>query len=31
MTTQEQQLRHIRAWQSSGLSQTSYCRKHGLN
>ena len=22
---------HIEAWQASGLSQTEYCRRHGLN
>jgi len=22
---------HIERWQSSGLSQTGYCRQHGLN
>ena len=21
---------HVRAWQSSGLSQAAYCRQHGL-
>ncbi|MCP5246042.1 MAG: IS66 family insertion sequence element accessory protein TnpB [Burkholderiales bacterium] len=31
MTTQEQQIRHIKAWQASGLSQVAYCRDHGLN
>lgn len=31
MTTQEQQIRHIKAWQMSGLTQASYCRDHGLN
>jgi hypothetical protein len=24
-------LNHIEAWQSSGLSQTAYCRQQGLN
>ncbi|MCP5245169.1 MAG: IS66 family insertion sequence element accessory protein TnpB [Burkholderiales bacterium] len=31
MTTQEQQIRYIKAWQASGLSQVAYCRDHGLN
>ncbi|SER27631.1 hypothetical protein SAMN05421690_101614 [Nitrosomonas sp. Nm51] len=31
MITQKQQLRHIRAWQFGGLSQTAYCREHDLN
>lgn len=31
MTTQEQQIRHIKAWQVSGLTQAAYCRDHGLN
>ncbi|MCO6427092.1 IS66 family insertion sequence element accessory protein TnpB [Nitrosomonas communis] len=22
---------HIEAWQTSGMSQAAYCRKHGLN
>ena len=31
MRTQEQQIRHIKAWQASGLTQVAYCRDHGLN
>ncbi|MDR4517464.1 MAG: IS66 family insertion sequence element accessory protein TnpB [Nitrosomonas sp.] len=31
MTTQEQQIRHIKVWQASGLSQAAYCREQGLN
>lgn len=31
MRLNEQQLKHIKAWQASGLTQTSYCQKHGLN
>lgn len=31
MTLNEQQLKHIKAWQASGSTQTAYCQKHGLN
>ncbi|MCW5618639.1 MAG: IS66 family insertion sequence element accessory protein TnpB [Nitrosomonas sp.] len=31
MRLQEQQLSHIKAWQSSELSQAAYCCEHGLN
>ena len=31
MTTQAQQIRHIKVWQMSGLTQAAYCREHGLN
>lgn len=31
MTTPAQQIRHIKAWQVSGLTQVAYCRDHGLN
>jgi len=31
MDLNEQQLKHIKAWQASGSTQTAYCQKHGLN
>lgn len=31
MTSPEQKERHIKAWETSGLSQVAYCREHGLN
>ncbi len=30
MASQEQQGRHIKAWEASNLSQAAYCRDHGL-
>lgn len=29
-TTLEQRRQHVAAWQSSGLSQAAYCRRHGI-
>ena len=31
MAITERWKNHIEAWQSSGLSQAEYCRRHGLN
>ena len=31
MSSLETRRIHIEAWQTSGLSQTAYCREHGLN
>ena len=31
MTSPEQKEQHIKAWETSGLSQVTYCREHGLN
>ena len=31
MSSSEARRIHIEAWQTSGLSQTAYCREHGLN
>lgn len=31
MTHENQQIRHIKAWQMSGQTQAGYCRDHGLN
>lgn len=31
MTSPEQRVFHIKAWQASGLSQAAYCRENGLN
>jgi hypothetical protein len=31
MALSKQWLDHIEAWQSSGLRQSSYCRRQGLN
>ena len=31
MSSLETRRIHIEAWQTSGLSQTAYCRVHGLN
>ncbi|MCB1717540.1 MAG: IS66 family insertion sequence element accessory protein TnpB [Candidatus Competibacteraceae bacterium] len=31
MKLQHHQQKHIESWQSSGLSQSAYCREQGLN
>jgi hypothetical protein len=31
MTLNEQQLKHLKTWQASGLSQRYYCQVNGLN
>ncbi len=31
MSSSEARRTHIEAWQTSGMSQAAYCRKHGLN
>jgi len=31
MTLNEQQLKHIKTWQASAVSQTIYCQVNGLN
>src|SRR4030066_1196380 len=31
MSSSEARRIHIEAWQTSGMSQTAYCREHGLN
>jgi transposase-like protein len=31
MGTATDRLQHIKAWQTSGLTQAAYCRHHGLN
>jgi len=31
MALNEQQLKHLKTWQASGLSQTFYCQVNGLN
>ena len=31
MKLQQHQQKHIKTWQSSGMSQAAYCRKQGLN
>lgn len=31
MALSKQWLDHIEAWQNSGLKQSAYCRRHGLN
>ena len=31
MALRDDQQKHISDWQASGMSQTAYCRAHGLN
>ena len=31
MSLNDRQLKHIKSWQASGVSQTIYCQKNGLN
>lgn len=31
MKFQDHHLTHLKAWQASGLTQTAYCQKQGLN